>query len=181
MTKKYNEFKEKILPKKKFTFSNKNATKTSIENAIKNEEQHLIKHEINIIENANNKDEIVISNKLNEKIVYSLEDIKDRNSLFLENLNNCEVYILFNFKALYVKEIKNCKLFIGSISGGSHITDCIDSTIYVITHQLRIHKTFNTNFFIIVSSNPIIEDCNGLVFSNLKIKYSTFDYNLNVI
>ncbi len=132
------------------------------------------------MECTKSKDEIVIVNKSNEKIIFTLDDIKERNSLFLENLNNCEVYILFNLKALYVKEIKCCKLFIGSISGGSHITDCNDSSIYLITHQLRIHKTHNTNFSVIVSSNPIIEDCNALIFSNLKIKYRDFEKNLAV-
>jgi hypothetical protein len=181
LTKKYNEFKEKILPKKKFAFSNKNSAKTLSNNVIKNEKITTTKNEINLIENTNNKDEIVISNKSDEKIIFSLEDVNNRNSLFLENLNNCEVYILFNFKALYAKEIKNCKLFVGSISGGSHITDCIDSSIFLITHQLRIHKTHNTNFSIIVSSNPIIEDCTGLIFSNLKIKYTNFENILAVL
>lgn len=180
LTKKYNDYKEKITPKKKFAFSNKNAAKSSSENAIINEDTTSTKNEINFIENTKNKEEIVISNKSNEKIIFTLEDLKDRNSLFLENLNNCEVYILFNFKALYAKEIKGCKLFIGSISGGSHITDCTDSSIYLITHQLRIHKTHNTIFSIIVSSNPIIEDCNRLTFSNLKIKYRDLEHNLAV-
>jgi len=181
LTKKYNDFKEKILPKKKFAFSLKNAQKNPSDNIIKSEEVSSSKNEINFIETTKNNDEIVISNKSNEKIFFSLEDIKDRNSLFIENLKDCDVYILFNFKAFYAKEIKRCKLFIGSIYGGSHITDCIDSSIYLVTHQLRIHKTHNTNFSIIVSSNPIIEDCSGLIFSNLKIKYQDFETNLNVI
>ena len=123
---------------------------------------------------------MIILNKLNEKIIFNIDDVKDRNSLLLENLENCEIYILFNFKALYAKHIKNCKIFVGSISGGSHITDCNDTSFYLITHQLRIHETNNTNFHIMVSSNPIIEDCNGLVFSCLQIEYKNFENNLKV-
>jgi len=175
LTKKSNDFKEKINPKKKFVFSNKVATKAQ------NEENVSKNQNINLLDCTKNTDEIVISQKTNEKIIFNKEDIKDRNSLYLENLNNCEIYILFNFKALYAKEIKNCKIYIGSISGGSHITDCNDSNFYMITHQLRIHKTHNTNFSIIISSNPIIEDCSGLLFSCLKIKYRDLEENLKVI
>lgn len=181
LTKKYNDYKERIAPKKRFAFSNKTAAKNTSDISIKIEEVSSTTNETQFLENTKNKDEIVISNKSNEKIIFTREDVKDRNSLFLENLKDCEVYILFNFKALYAKEIKGSKLYLGSISGGSHITDCIDSNIFLITHQLRIHKTHNTNFSIIVSSNPIIEDSTGLIFSNLKIKYRDFENNLLVI
>ena len=50
----------------------------------------------------------------------------------------------------------------------------------LITHQLRIHKTFQTLFSILVSSNPIIEDCSDLMFSSLKINYKNYSNNLTV-
>ncbi len=184
LTKRYTDYKDKINPKKKFTFSNKASTKNQSENI--NVDSLKTDDSINILNNnimdniKNDQDEMIVSNKNNEKIIFTLEDVKGRNSLFLENLIDCEIHILFNFKALYAKEIKNCKIFIGSISGGSHITDCSNCSFYLITHQLRIHKNHNTNFNIIVSSNPIIEDCTRLIFSSLKIKYKDFENNLTV-
>jgi len=87
---------------------------------------------------------------------------------------------LLNFKACYVKNVNNSRIYLGSINGGAHINDCQNCKFYLTTHQLRIHKTSNSLFSIIVSSNPIIEDCNNLLFSPLNITYSKLDENLKV-
>lgn len=173
MTKKSNDLKSKINPKKKFAFTNQKINKTS-------EIKEVTSTITDLNSNQIQQDDLYLNNKTNEKIIFSEEIVKDKNSLFIENLSNCEVYILYNFKALYLKNITKCKIFIGSISGGSHITDCKDSEFYLITHQLRIHKTYQTLFSIIVGSNPIIESCSDLIFSCLKICYKNYSNNLNV-
>lgn len=196
LCKKYNDFKEKINPRKKFAFASSGIKKTtnSITEAVtinSNSSEELKRPDLSssINEQTNellntkfskSDEEIIVINRINEKIILSESDVVNKNSLFMENLENCEIIILHNFKALYAKNIKLCKVYIGSISGGSHITDCFDSSIYFITHQLRIHKTFNTSFSIIVSSNPIIEDSTGLIFSSLKIDYKNFEKVLKV-
>jgi hypothetical protein len=121
-----------------------------------------------------------IRDRNDDKIIIKKEEIQDKNALIIENINNCEIYILFNFKACYIKNIINSKIFIGSISGGSHITNCNNCEFYLITHQLRIHNNLNTNYFIIVSANPIIENCFGLSFYPLKIKYQELEENIKV-
>jgi len=108
---------------------------------------------------------------VNEKIIVFETESSGKHNLIIENLENCEVYVLFNFKACYIKNLKKCKVYIGSINGGAHINDCDDCSIYIATHQLRIHKTHNSCFSIISSSNPIIEDCSKLTFSPLNINY----------
>ena len=123
---------------------------------------------------------MILLNKINAKIILNKSELLEKNSVLLENIENCEIYILYNLKALYVKNISNSKIFIGSVSGGTHITDSINCCFYLITHQLRIHQSHNTNFNIIISSNPILEDCTQLVFSSLKIDYLEYENNLKV-
>jgi len=74
-------------------------------------------------------------------------------------------------KLATLKNLKKCNVYIGSINGGAHITECDNCNIYIATHQLRIHKAHNSCFSIISSSNPIIEDCTKLIFSPLNINF----------
>ena len=177
---KVNNIKKDFFPKKKFAFSNKNK-KTEIKTNKENNENNLNNNNNNIVDNILKNDitDFIIkdlSNDLNKKI--SSQETLNKNNLIIENINNSTIYILQNFKACYIKNITNSNIFIGSVAGGTHITSSKDSNIYLITHQLRIHETFNTKFYVLINSNPIIEKSKELIFYPLKIKYN--DYNENV-
>jgi len=45
----------------------------------------------------------------------------------MENIENCCVLLPFAVKCLYVKNIKNCKIYVGAISGASFINEACDS------------------------------------------------------
>ena len=111
---------------------------------------------------------------------YEKEEIKGKNNILIENINNCNIYLLHDFKACYINNCKNCNIYIGCICGGTHITNCVDSKIYLITHQLRIHQTTKSNFYVLTNSNPIIEHSTDNIFHPLKIKYEGFDSNLKI-
>ena len=177
---KVNNIKKDFFPKKKFSFSNKNK-KNEAKTHKENNENNLNNNNNNIVDNIlknDNTDFIIkdLSNDLNKKI--SSQETLNKNNLIIENINNSTIYILQNFKACYIKNITNSNIFIGSVAGGTHITSSKDSNIYLITHQLRIHETFNTKFYVLINSNPIIEKSKELIFYPLKIKYN--DYNENV-
>jgi len=169
------EKKEIVNPRPKFSFSNKSkvAKKTNeifspneIKNIILSEDESL---------------DYILKDKSDCLITVTNEEINEKNNLILENLKNCEVRILHFFKAFYLKNIQNCTILIGSVGGGSHITNVLDSFVYLATHQLRIHDSFRTNFNIITSSNPIIENSSELKFSPLNLDYPERDENLSVI
>jgi hypothetical protein len=178
LTEYQSKIKDLIYPKKKFAFSNKKAvnnlpletTTTTPLNEIKTSKQF-----------ENESDDFLLKDKINEKIVISQDNLFNKNNLIIENVNNCEIYLLQNFKACYIKNIQECKIFIGSVSGGTHITNANQTSFYIATHQLRIHKTYKSLFFIISTSNPIIEDCSELTFLPLNVEYDTFNDNLKVI
>ncbi len=174
MTKLFEDKKEKLNPKKKFTFSNK--TQSTKQNGKVNNEI-----EIDTIKDHKDEEfEFILKDKRDSEIIIRKEEVENKNNLIIENLINCKIFILHSFKACYIKNLMKCQIFIGSVAGGSHITDCFDSQIYLTTHQLRIHTTHNTQFKIIASSNPIIENCSGLIFTPLNINYSKYKENLEV-
>ena len=109
---------------------------------------------------------------------YEEKEIKGKNNIIMENIINCNIYLLYDFKACYINNCQNCNIFLGCICGGAHITNCVNSKIYLITHQLRIHQTTNSDFYTLTNSNPIIEHSKENVFHPLKIKYEGFENNL---
>jgi hypothetical protein len=159
LTKCYNETKEILNPKKKFAFSKKITTSKE-----KPTVQTATTHSVNFMTS-----EYIIKDKKDEKI--EVTDIENRDNLIIENLENCEIVIPFDFKALYAQNLKNCTFYLGCISGGSHLTSCTGCEFFLATHQLRIHKTYDTIFTIISASSPIIEDCSGLKFKLLSDDY----------
>jgi hypothetical protein len=180
VTESSNKLKEKMNPKKKFAFStNKKTSSTQEVSSRITAESDKTNSKIELDENSN---DFILKDKsdLKEKLIITKEEVLNKNNLIIENISNCEIYILHSFKACYMKNIANTILYIGSVGGGTHITNCKESSLYLTTHQLRIHHTHITKFFIIANSNPIIEDCSELVFYPLKINYSSYEDNLEV-
>ena len=172
---KVNNLKNKLFPKKKFAFSK--ANKKQNENIKEKKEKENKEPLKEIIESET---DLIIKDLNNCTKKYEKEEIKGKNNILIENINNCNIYLLHDFKACYINNCKNCNIYIGCICGGTHITNCVDSKIYLITHQLRIHQTTKSNFYVLTNSNPIIEHSTDNIFHPLKIKYEGFDNNLKI-
>ena len=67
-------------------------------------------------------------------------------------------------KCLFVKAVKHCKIYVGCVSGASFINEATNCEIHVQSHQIRIHHTTQTSFYLTAKSNPIIEHCSELGF-----------------
>ena len=175
---KVNNLKNKLFPKKKFAFSkaNKKQNEKIKEQEKKENEENSKKQEINEISET----DLVIKDLNNCNKKYTKEEIKGKNNILMENINNCDIYLLFDFKACYINNCSKCNIYLGSISGGTHITHCSESKIYLMTHQLRIHQTVKTHFYVLINSNPIIENSKENVFHPLKIKYDEYENNLKI-
>ena len=175
---KVNNLKNKLFPKKKFAFSkaNKKQNEKIKEQEKKENEENSKKQEINEISET----DLVIKDLNNCNKKYTKEEIKGKNNILMENINNCDIYLLFDFKACYINNCSKCNIYLGSISGGTHITHCSESKIYLMTHQLRIHQTIKTHFYVLINSNPIIENSKENVFHPLKIKYDEYENNLKI-
>lgn len=95
----------------------------------------------------------------------------------LSNLRRCVVDMSVPtaqgkpFAGLMVKNIKQCLLVCGNVSGPAHITDVEESVIVVTTRQFRMHECKNCVIYLHVNSRPIIEDCHGIQFAPLPSSY----------
>ena len=61
--------------------------------------------------------------------------------------------------------IDSCIILSGPVVGSSFINDCKNSKLVLACHQLRIHETNNTQFYIHVGSRAIIENTNNVTFA----------------
>ena len=178
---KVNNLKNKLFPKKKFAFSKANKKQNDINKDKEKKESEQKSDETNKKEiNEISETDLVIKDLNNSKKKYSEEEIKGKNNIIMENIKDCDIYLLYDFKACYINNCSKCNIFLGSISGGTHITPCAESKIYLMTHQLRIHQTTKTHFYVLINSNPIIEHSKENVFHPLKIKYNEYENNLKI-
>jgi len=70
----------------------------------------------------------MIKDLFNEpRVLKTLDEYRDKENVIIENLENCVVLIPFAIKCLYVKNIRNCKVYVGAISGASFINEACDS------------------------------------------------------
>lgn len=171
------QLKSRLFPKKKFAFSQANSN-TNANASVLTQPKQSEKEEVKG-SNTSDQTDLIIKNKENERIVLSLDEIKGKNNVIIENVKKCEIILLTNFKACYMKNIEESKIIIGSVSGGSHLTQCQQSQIFLATHQLRIHQTTSTSFYVMINSNPIIEHSTNNCFYPLKIKYDLYEKNIS--
>lgn len=153
--------KELAAPKKKFKFKSKGAShsrQNEVKSTVVTEEKRI---------NIYSKDDLIISAEKGKVLIVSDEELIDKKNLLLENIEDSEIIILGSFKSLFAKGISRSSVFVGAVSGGSHLTSILNSQIYVSTHQLRIHDSFDTQFSVLVNSNPIIEKSSRLNFASI--------------
>ncbi|XP_012566899.2 tubulin-specific chaperone C [Hydra vulgaris] len=89
----------------------------------------------------------------------------------LINLQDCTVEIKGCPSAMQIQNISNTIVHCGPISRAIFINGCYDSALHLACQQLRIHSTFNTNFYILVRSKAVIEDCEHVGFGEYMWRY----------
>ena len=91
-------------------------------------------------------------------------EYEGKENVIIENLTNCTVMLPFSIKCIYMKNITQTKIYVGSVSGASFVDKATDCFIHVQSHQIRIHNSKNVQFYLTARSNPIIEHCTEMKF-----------------
>ena len=96
-------------------------------------------------------------------------------------LQDCTIILHGPIQALYLHKLRKCHIQAGPVSGatfGENMTDC---TVMVASHQVRLHHAQNSQFYIAVGSDPIIEFSDGLGFAPLlDLPYAQYSDALQV-
>lgn len=89
----------------------------------------------------------------------------------LSHLEDCSIYLTGVLRALYIDHMKNCRVFSGPVTGAVHIEQVSDSVLVLASHQIRIHHTSQTDFYLRVRSRPIVEHTSRIRFAPYIFNY----------
>jgi tubulin-specific chaperone C len=172
------EKRELLFPKKKFGFKSKQ-NMTSLADAIvvnakteaglnKNATSEQIKSKLNIESTCTVKD------MSNERVCKKEDDVNGKD-VALVNLKDAFIQLHGNPSVLHVSDVTNVTVLCGPISGSAFINNCKNSRIILACHQLRIHETHDTQFYMHVGSRAIIENCSNVRFAPYAWSYEDID------
>jgi len=166
----------KLVPRKKFSFKKKDKKKKSAAASVMAAEADS-RHSDAAISAT---EETPSCTKGNTQEVHDPErSIVDRNGetivvegaklaggdFFIQNCSDCRILLKGSMGALRMKQVSHCTIVSGPVTGGCLIEAAEDCKFYLVAHQMRLHDSYRTDFYLHMRSNPIIEDCSGLRFA----------------
>eukprot|EP00898_Chlorokybus_atmophyticus_P008004 jgi/Chlat1/8204/Chrsp76S07641 len=118
-----------------------------------------------------------IRNETNITIVKNRSEIQGQD-LTLSNLTDCTVYVCGQLAALFINKLTNCRVYCGPVSGAVLIEDVTDSVLVLASHQIRIHNTSWSDFYLRVRSRPIVEHTCAVRFAPYVYQYEGVESDL---
>ncbi|KAJ7945410.1 Tubulin-folding cofactor C-like [Quillaja saponaria] len=155
-----------LIPKKKFSFRNKVNKKVSVVEEAKEasnpDSSSTLPHKVNFTV----RDSPGFRNKLGEVLVGDFRG-SDAGEFTISDLDSCEVRLLGCLRVLFVHRLKNCRVYVGPVMGSILIEEVEGCVFVMASHQIRIHGTKGTDFYLRVRSRPIIEDASSVRFASI--------------
>ena len=93
----------------------------------------------------------------------------------LSTLTDCTIKLYGSPGAIHVSALRNCRVFSGPVSGSVFIEGCKDCIFVLPCQQLRVHATYDSQFYLHVTSRAIIEDSSRVVFAPYNWRYEGLD------
>lgn len=119
-------------------------------------------------------------------MVVDEKEYEGKENVILEDLEDCQINIPFLVKCIYVRGMKRCKLFATGIRNACFIDGAVGASaeqpneFFFASHQIRIHHSHFTNFYLVARSNPIIEHCDNLGFGDLtQTDFGKQEFNIS--
>nr|KYP49263.1 Tubulin-specific chaperone C [Cajanus cajan] len=161
-----------LIPKKKFSFKNKPTKKDSAVPQSKQPPQLSTPHEI-----PTRRDSPGFTNKTGEVFIQNFRD-SEVGEFAVSDLDSCEVRIIGSVRALFVHRLRNCRVYVGPVTGSVLIEEAEGCVFALASHQIRIHAAKRSDFYLRVRSRPIIEDSNGVRFAPYCLSYEGIEEDL---
>jgi tubulin-specific chaperone C len=169
------EKREEIFPKKKFGFKSKQKI-TTLETTIQttsdqNEKQSILTEiEKNSI-GTNDKDSTCsIRNIDGMNIIKHGNEINSIDIGIIDVKNSC-IQLLGYPSVLHATNIENSTILCGPVSGSAFFNNLKNVKLIICCHQLRIHESYNSDFYVHLGSRAIIENCSNVRFAPYSWSY----------
>lgn len=116
------------------------------------------------------EDEFGFFNKEGEELFLTHDKVFKKDVVF-RNLKNCKLDIKGGATTIHFVALSDCRVLCGPVSTSVFVENCQNCTFVVACQQLRIHSTYDTDFYQHVTSRAIIEDCQRVRFAPYNWKY----------
>ena len=172
--------RNELFPKKKFAFkSKKNLTSASklVEDTEMKQQQE---KETSSTAMSNKLDELArnhtctIKDCVNETIIKHADELQNAD-VGIMNAKNCIIKLYGKPSVVHINNIEDTVILCGPLSGTAFINKCKNSKLNLSCHQLRIHESINTDFYINVASRTIIENCSQVRFAPYAWNYKSME------
>ncbi|KAJ1398663.1 Tubulin-specific chaperone C, N-terminal [Sesbania bispinosa] len=167
-----------LIPKKKFSFKSK-ASKKDKDSVIPEPKQApLPVPDLDSVKSSFAvRDSPGFRNEAGRVLVGEFRD-SEVGEFTVSDLDSCEVRIIGCVRALFVHRLKNCRVYVGPVTGSIHIEEVEGCVFVMASHQIRIHGARGSDFYLRVRSRPIIEDSNGVRFAPYYLSYQGIEEDL---
>ena len=166
------EKREELLPKRKFAFSKAKVTaekKVAVE-PVKEEKPKDNDEVTAVVELASCK----FVKQTGQTLTKQSAEINQQD-IALVDLTDCTVKLFGAPSAIHMFNLTNCHIFSGPVSGSIFVRSCTNCVFVLPCQQLRIHNTYDTDFYIHVTCKAIIEDCSRVRFAPFNWTYDTLE------
>lgn len=125
-------------------------------------------------------DEFGFFEKTNEYVSLKYEEIPRKDVMF-RDLINCQIRIEGGANTVHFISLTGCRILCGPVSTSIFVDKCEDCTFVVACQQLRVHHSFDTDFYVHVTSRAIIEDCQRVRFAPYNWSYDRIDEHFKYV
>lgn len=115
----------------------------------------------------------LLSKRQNEVLIRKAGSLSSMGpqSLQIEELDDCEVYICEVTNTIFVDECKRCAMLIGPCETSVFVRDCEDCVFWIAAQQLRTRGCKRCKFFLYSKTEPVIEASQDLAFAPWSASY----------
>ena len=118
------------MPKKKFTF--KRRAKKEPVAAVEQPTESAAAQQTAATDVVNTGNHLLIKDiNDDQNVLRTAAEYEGKENVIVENLRNCIVLLPFSIKCIYMKNLVNTKIYVGSVSGASFVNEAIDCQIHL--------------------------------------------------
>lgn len=117
------------------------------------------------------KEDFMLEN-LQDRSVVRLPDSIGGQQFLIQNLTNCNIYLLDHMAAINMDNCTNCQLVTGPVKGSVFLRNCMSCKILCACQQLRTRDCSKTDIFLFCTTQPIIEASYKMQFGCYQLSYS---------
>lgn len=95
--------------------------------------------------------------------------------LLIRRNTNTTIHLPWYCGSVRLEENRDCRIVLGPCATSVYLEGLHNCTVFIASHQLRIHNSHGCRLYVRCASHPIIEDCSDMGFAPYSLRYVAVD------